>query len=96
MSTSHKSFITSMASLKEPSSCTQADKDSKWHKAMHTELEALEKNQNCTITSLPSGKVVICCKWIYKIKYLAYDSIERYKTRLVAKWITKPCTFRFR
>lgn len=38
-----------------------------------------------TLTSLPLGKVAIGCKWIYKIKYHADGTVERYKARLVGK-----------
>lgn len=37
------------------------------------------------ITDLPSGKVAIGCRSVYKIKYHANGTVERYKTRLVAK-----------
>lgn len=33
----------------------------------------------------PKGKKTIGFRWIYKIKHKANGSIERYKTRLVAK-----------
>ncbi|CAL0303183.1 unnamed protein product [Lupinus luteus] len=38
---------------------------------------------------LPPNKTPIRCKWIYKTKYRADGSLERYKTRLVAKGYTQ-------
>ena len=39
--------------------------------------------------TLPPGKSVVGCKWIYKIKIRSDGSIERYKARLVAKGFTQ-------
>lgn len=56
---------------------------------MQAELEALNNNSTWVITDLPQGKKPIGCKWVYKIKYKADVSIERYKARLVAKGFTQ-------
>ena len=39
--------------------------------------------------TLPPGKSVVGCKWIYKIKTRLNGSIERYKAHLVAKGFTQ-------
>ncbi|CAA7045653.1 unnamed protein product [Microthlaspi erraticum] len=57
--------------------------------AMNEELEAMEVNRTWTIESLPPGKNVVGCKWVYTIKYKADGTIERYKARLVAKGFTQ-------
>nr|KYP60517.1 Retrovirus-related Pol polyprotein from transposon TNT 1-94 [Cajanus cajan] len=53
---------------------------------MDKEIVALEQNQYWIfLTDLPQGKHPIGCKWIYKFKYKADGSIEKYKVRVVAK-----------
>lgn len=52
---------------------------------MHCELSALEKNGTWILTTLPADKKPIGSKWVYKIKFKADGSVERYKARLVAK-----------
>ncbi|KAA0033989.1 retrotransposon protein [Cucumis melo var. makuwa] len=54
-------------------------------KAMNDELKALEKTHMWDYVTLPFGKRPIGCKWIYKIKTDSDDTIEHYKTCLVAK-----------
>ena len=55
---------------------------------MDAKILALEANNTWTITSLPPGKKLIVCKWVYRVKYKSDGSIERYKARLVAKGFT--------
>ena len=46
---------------------------------MKTEIDALQNNQTLSIVPLPPGKQPIGCKWVYKVKFKADGSIERYK-----------------
>nr|KYP62968.1 hypothetical protein KK1_017529 [Cajanus cajan] len=56
---------------------------------MQDEITTLETNHNWFLTDLPSDKTTIGCRWVYKIKYNADGSIERYKARLVVKGYTQ-------
>lgn len=55
---------------------------------MKVEINALKANSTWIMHKLPPGKVHIGCKWVYKVKLKVDGSMERYKTRLVAKGFT--------
>ncbi|KAE8686423.1 hypothetical protein F3Y22_tig00111064pilonHSYRG00039 [Hibiscus syriacus] len=78
-------FLTYISNVSEPRSYSEAVKDPHWVQAMSEEIQALESNNMWIVESLPSGKIAIGCKWVYRIKYRASGEVERYKTRLVAK-----------
>lgn len=52
---------------------------------MSAELSVLKANNTWVLTNLPPNKHSIGCKWVFKIKYKADGTIERYKAKLVAK-----------
>jgi hypothetical protein len=89
LSSAHKHFSLSVTSIPEPQFYHQAVKSAEWREAMQAEIKALQDNNTWVLTSLPPGKQAIGCKWVYKVKYKADGSIERYKARLVAKGYTQ-------
>ena len=56
---------------------------------MTQKFEALYANDTWELVPLPKDKHAIGCRWVYKIKYKADGSIERYKARLVVKGYTQ-------
>lgn len=52
---------------------------------MQAKLQSLTQNNTRSLVDLPRGKTPIGCKWVYKVKYHANGTIERYKVCLVAK-----------
>jgi hypothetical protein len=43
------------------------------------------ENETWDLVDAPKGVKAIGCRWVYKVKYNADGSINRYKARLVAK-----------
>ena len=85
----YQSYILSYSLETEPTSFKQAMLSPNFRKATNEELQAMEANNTWTVESLPPGKNVVGCKWVYTIKYKADGTIERYKARLVAKGFTQ-------
>jgi len=52
---------------------------------MAEEIKALEDNATLEIVGLPPGKKPISCKWVYRVKYNSYGTIQRYKAQLVIR-----------
>jgi len=87
LSPSYKSFVMSISSHVEPNTYSEAVKYDCW-KAIQSEISALKSNQTWETFLLPKNKTSIGCKWVFKIKYNANGTVERYKARLVAKGYT--------
>ncbi|XP_070007858.1 uncharacterized protein [Nicotiana sylvestris] len=73
----------------KPSSYEEAALNPAWQAAITQEFEALHANHTWDLVPLPSGKQAIGCRWVYKIKHKANESIERFKARLAVKGYTQ-------
>ncbi|CAH9126840.1 unnamed protein product [Cuscuta epithymum] len=65
----------------DPTCFSMANKHLKWRVAMAEEFNALISNHTWDLVPFDAKKNVVGCKWIYKTKYLADRSVERYKAR---------------
>jgi histone deacetylase 1/2 len=59
--------------------------DKNWKEAMDSEYTALMKNKTWHLVPPQKGINVIDSKWVWKKKYKADGSLDKYKARLVAK-----------
>jgi len=62
---------------------------------MEFELNAFMENHTWDIVPLPPHQKLIGCKLVYKIKFKADGSIERYKACLVVKGFTQREDFNY-
>lgn len=69
----------------EPLSLKQALEHPLWFEAMKQEFNALLNKNTWTLTTLPSHRKAIGCKWVFKLKENLDGTINKHKARLVAK-----------
>ncbi|GKC61768.1 ribonuclease H-like domain-containing protein, partial [Tanacetum coccineum] len=72
-----------------PKSYTDAFNDPNWQNAMCDEYNALIKNNTWTLVPRRTDANVVRCMWLFRHKYLADDTLSRYKARLVANGSTQ-------
>jgi Reverse transcriptase (RNA-dependent DNA polymerase) len=70
-------------------SYTQASKSEHWRVTMTQELDALARNKTWSLVPVSEASNIMGCKWVFKIKHRSYDTIERFKARLVVKGYTQ-------
>ena len=77
-----------LTSSTEPWTLKEAQMGSEWRywrEAINDELKSIQDNNTWELVDLPHGRKPIGSKWVFKVKYHADGSIERYKARLVAQ-----------
>ena len=89
VSAEHCKLAESLVSeINEPSSIKEAwhNKYGKqWMIATDSEFESLIEANTWELVPLPKNKNIVGCKWIFKVKRKADNSIDRFKARLVAQ-----------
>ena len=72
----------------DPKSYHHAQKDLRWQVAMDEEMNSLKKNTTWEIVSLPLGRKLVQCKWVFLTMVVADGNTYKYKARLVAKGVS--------
>ena len=82
----HNSFPQAYIAIAlDPQSFKEASGILEWDRAMEEEYNSLIKNNTLDLVSLPKGRKVARCKWIYQTKFVVDGGVDKHKARLVAK-----------
>ncbi|KAH9328474.1 hypothetical protein KI387_000582 [Taxus chinensis] len=73
----------------EPSTIQEVLQSKYWKDAMDSEYQSVMKNNSWQLVDLPPGKKPIGCRWIFKTKYKADETVDKYKVRLLEKGYTQ-------
>lgn len=84
-STVNFALMANLHSIFEPQTYLEAKGTPAWEQAMEDKFQSLQKNHTWTLSDLPAGKRPISCKWVYKVKYKADGTLDKYKVHLVAR-----------
>lgn len=77
--------MTSMLNIAKPSNFHETSKSFEWKEAMKEEYQYIIKNNTWDLVNFRRGKQPIGCMWLFKLKFKADGSIDKYKARFVAK-----------
>lgn len=69
----------------EPGSFDEAFAHQVWRDAMVEEYSSITENDVWEVVPRPEGKSVVTSRWHYKVKFAADGSVEKYKSRFVAR-----------
>ena len=69
--------------ISDPKSYYHARKDPRWQVAMDEEMNSLQKNSTWELVSLPPGRKLVQCKWVFQNKVYTDGSNYKYKSMLV-------------
>jgi len=72
-----------------PQSVRSALVDPNWRAAMQSEFDALKANDTWTLVPRPSGVNIVTGKWVFRHKFKADGTLDRYKARWVLRGFTQ-------
>ena len=69
--------LVSNLSDSEPSTFEESSQHHVWRDAMMEEYHSIMKNDVWKIVIRPKGNSMVTSQWLYKVKHVAYGSVEK-------------------
>jgi hypothetical protein len=79
------SLLAQVSKTHDPETFAEASSHPDSDTTMNEEYRSLMENDTWDLVSLPKGRKLVKCKWVYRTKYASDGSVERHKARLVTK-----------
>ena len=89
LSSPYSTFVYTLSSVFVPQTVHEALSHSDWKHAMVEEMTALHSSGTWDLVTLPAGKTLVGCHWVYTVKIGPNVRVDRLKVRLVAKGYTQ-------
>ena len=89
LSSSYSTFVSTLSSISVPQTVHEALSHPDWKQAMVKEMAALHSSGTWDLVTLPVGKTLVGCHWVYTVKTDPNGRVDRLKARLVAKGYTQ-------
>ena len=86
---SYRNFLLSITTVTAPKTFHEAILLDEFKGSMKSEMDSLEETGTWSICQLPPGKHPVGCKWVNTYKFNPDGTVERPKSRLVAKGYTQ-------
>ena len=64
----------------DPKTYEEVASDPRWQTTMKEDFSSLQKSNTWELVSLPPGRKLVQCKWVYKTKFSADGSPLKYKS----------------
>ena len=85
---SYSAFIATLSFVFIPQTVHEALSHPGWKQAIVKEMVALHSSRTWDLVTLPAGKTLVGCRWVYTVKIGPNGRVDRLKARLVAKGYT--------
>ncbi|KAL0283440.1 UNVERIFIED_CONTAM: Retrovirus-related Pol polyprotein from transposon RE2 [Sesamum angustifolium] len=89
LSPNYRAFSVSFSSISIPNTYCEALWHPAWKMNMDDEMSALISRGTWELVEVPPNANVVAFRWVFTLKFQTDGTLERYKTRLIAKGFTQ-------
>ena len=89
LSSPYSAFVSTLSFVSVPQTVHEVLSHLNWKQAMVEEMAALHSNGSWDLVTLPVGKTLVRCRWVYTVKISPDGRVDHLKAQSVAKGYTQ-------